>query len=134
MSHSPSIPAEASRTDSPETRRSRLAAAVLQATVGTRSRRVCCLLAVLWLLNGFDLIYTILANQIGHFPELNPVARPLLDNVWALSAFKAGAVALGSIILFVLRKHRITEFVTWSLVLVYTALAFRWMRYYAMLH
>jgi len=134
MSQSLSIPAEPSRTDGLAPRRPGLLAAVRRATVGTRSRRVCCLLAALWLLNGFDLAYTILAHQIGHFPELNPFARPLLDSPWALGAFKMAAVVLGSVILFLLRRQRIAEYVSWGLVLIYTALAFRWMRYYAMIH
>ena len=88
-----------------------------------------CLLAVLWVLNFFDLAYTIHAHQTGKFFELNPVARGLLNSPWALAGFKCLAVGLGSVILMSLRRHRLTELAAWLLCLAYLALAIRWLNF-----
>ena len=91
------------------------------------------LLVLLWILNAFDLAYTILAHRIGGFEELNPFARGLLHPSWALVAFKLATVTLGTGILLALRRHRLTEGVCWGLCLIYTALAFTWMTYFSIL-
>jgi len=102
-------------------------AAVCRAVHATRPRRVVSLLVLVWVLNLFDLAYTIQAHRTGHFHELNPIARDLLDRPWALAGFKLAAVSAGSMILLSLRRHRLTELATWFLLLAYTALAIRWL-------
>jgi len=104
-----------------------------RALVATRPRRVFSALVILWILNFFDLTYTIIANQIGGFEELNPMARLFLEPSWTLVAFKIGTVLFGSVILWTLRRHRITELVCWLLCLLYTGLAFTWVKYYSIL-
>ena len=101
--------------------------------LATRPRRIVALIILLWILNFFDLTYTIFAHEIGGFEELNPLAHRLLDTSWLLTAFKLGAVAGGSTILLLLRRHRIAELVCWCLCVVYTVLAFMWMKYYSIL-
>jgi uncharacterized protein DUF5658 len=108
-------------------------ASVQYALVATRPRRITALLVLLWILNVFDLSCTILAHQIGGFQELNPVARQMLEPSWMLVAFKVGTVALGSLILLLLRRYRVTELVCWLLCLIYTSLAFTWMTYFSLL-
>jgi len=105
-----------------------------EAIACNRGRRVLSLLALLWILNAFDLTYTLLAHEIGGFHELNPVARPLISSWGFLVAFKVGAVAGGSLILLALRRHLFAELASWLMCGVYTALAFHWMWYYLRLH
>ena len=107
--------------------------ALSRAMHATRGRRVVCLLVLLWVLNFFDLAYTIHAHQTGMFYELNPVARGLLDSPWALTGFKCVAVAIGSVILILLRRHRLTELAAWLLCLAYMSLAIRWLNFCAIL-
>ena len=45
-----------------------------------RSHRVICLVFGIWLLNGFDLAFTVLSHEQGVLHENNPVARWLLQN------------------------------------------------------
>lgn len=84
----------------------------------------------LWLLNLSDLVLTILAHQIGHFHELNPLARGLLATPTALAAFKLVALSLTTGIFLYFRHYRFTEIGCWVLAAVYTALAVLWLRYY----
>ena len=109
-----------------------LMAALRRAAKTTRGRRVVYLLLLLWVLNLFALTATILAHQIGGFAERNPIARQMLDASWLLTTFKLSMVGLGSVILFLLRRHRLTEMVCWLLAMVYTALAFSWLTYYSL--
>ena len=102
-------------------------AAICRAVHATRPRRVIALLIFLWVLNLFDLAYTILAHQTGYLFELNPIARDLLDSPWVLTGFKFVAVITGSVILVCLRRHRLSELAAWFLCLVYVALAIRWL-------
>ena len=108
--------------------------AISRAVHATRGRRVISLLVVLWVLNFFDLAYTIHAHQTGQFFELNPVARGMLDSPWILAGFKCLAVALGSVILIALRRHRLAELAAWLLCLAYVALAIRWLNFCTILH
>ena len=102
-------------------------AAICRVARARRPRRVVALLILLWVLNLFDLAYTIQAHQTGHFHELNPIARDLLDSPWVLAGFKLLAVLLGSLILLHLRRHRLAELAAWFLCLAYVALVLRWL-------
>lgn len=104
-------------------------ARIFRALQASRSRRVIALLIVLCVLNLFDLAYTIGAHGAGHFHELNPIARGLLDNPWLLASFKCLAVATGTVILVCLRRHRLAELAAWLLCLAYVALAIEWLDY-----
>lgn len=102
-------------------------AGICRAVQATRPRRVVSLLVLLWVLNIFDLAYTIQAHRTGHFLELNPIARDLLYSPWALAGFKLVAVSVGSVILLCLRRHRLAELATWFLLLAYASLTIRWL-------
>ena len=120
-------------SSTPAAGRRRVLGAFQYAAIAARPRRVLSLLILLWILNLFDLSYTILAHQIGGFEELNPLARSLLRPSWILVAFKMAAVTLGTGILMVLRRRGLAEAVCWGLCLIYTALAFTWMTYFSIL-
>ena len=104
-----------------------------RALQASRSRRVIALLVLLWALNFFDLAYTICAHRAGHFHELNPIARGMLEHPWLLAAFKVLGVATGTTILACLRRHRLAELAAWLLVLAYVALTIEWLDYCAAL-
>jgi len=95
-----------------------------------RARRVLLLLLCLWVLNIFDLALTILASRIGHFEELNPLARRLLYSPLALAAYKLALLTFTSAVFFVFQRHWLTEVGCWCLATVYTALAGLWLHYY----
>ena len=95
-----------------------------------RARRVILLLAVLWVLNAFDLACTITAQNIGYFDELNPFAQQILDRPHELTVFKIGAVFFASVVLFTYRRLRLVELSCWALVAVYVALSLIWVRYF----
>jgi len=95
-----------------------------------RSRRVFLLLVLLWLLNGFDLLFTIMAGDLPHFNEANPIAAGMFDHPYALIAFKVGAVAFASTILILFRRHRTAELACWCVCTVYMALSFLWMWFF----
>jgi len=96
-----------------------------------RSRRVVLLIALLLLISGFDLIFTLLASQTKSFEELNPLAARLIHMPAALVVFKLFLVAAASIILYALRARRLTEWACWGLSGAYAALAAVWWLYYA---
>lgn len=95
-----------------------------------RARRVVLMVIFLWLLNLSDLALTMLAHQIGHFHELNPLARPLLATPTALAAFKLVALSFTTGVFLFYRHYRFTEIGCWILAVVYTGLAVLWLRYY----
>lgn len=98
-----------------------------------RARRVVLLVILLWMLNLFDLIFTLLAVRLGSFVELNPLARPLLHTPLGLSAFKLAMLTFTSFIFLVCRRRVLTEVGCWVLSVVYTCLGVFWLRYYVAL-
>ena len=95
-----------------------------------RSGRVVVLVIFICLVNGFDLAFTLLAHQTGHFHEANPLARPLLSHSTALIAFKVSAVVAASVIFIVFRRYWLTEIACWVFGIVYMALSLAWNSYY----
>jgi len=93
---------------------------------GTRTRAVVQLAAVLVLLNGMDLLFTILAQQTGQFFELNPVGERLIDSPVALGYYKTTLVAVGVGILLFLRRRRAAEITAWWLCALYMLVLIRW--------
>ena len=97
----------------------------------TRSRRVLLLLGAVWVLNLFDLGYTVLESTRGSFIEMNPIAAPLLTApTYGLVLYKAGLVLTSSTILLALRRHRLVEMSCWFLLVAYLYVAVRWVVYY----
>ncbi len=106
---------------------SRLAAWVVEA----RSHRVICLVLGLWMLNGFDLTFTVLSHHQGLLHEENPLARHVLSNgTTSIVLFKIGLVLIGSYPLLRFRGARITEMASLLVLAAYVVLAVRWFTYY----
>jgi len=95
-----------------------------------RARRVVLLLAMLTVINVFDLIFTLIATRSDSFRELNPIAAALVESDTALVAFKAFMVLLAFGIFIRFRRHLLTEIACWGLSAVYALLAGRWWVYY----
>jgi Domain of unknown function (DUF5658) len=98
-----------------------------------RPRRVLLVLAVIWVLNAFDLCFTMIEAHGRHFRELNPLAEMLLHNPDALVAFKTSLVAIGSTILLTFRSRRIAELSCWFMLATYLYVGLRWWDYYEQL-
>ena len=98
-----------------------------------RARRVVLLLILLWVLNLFDLAFTIMATEIGNFQELNPFARDLLHAPAALAMYKLTLMLFATIIFLRFYHRRLTEVVCWGLAGVFTCLAVVWLRYFYVL-
>ncbi len=96
----------------------------------SRGRRVVLLLLLLWIANGFDLAFTLLASRAGGFVEANPLAAGLLGNPAGLVAYKAALVGMASIVLLLFRTRRLTEVCCWGLCVAYVGLAGLWWTYY----
>lgn len=97
-----------------------------------RPRRVLLLLAAVWIVQGFDLGFTIIAHQGGTFAELNPAAS------WALQRGATGAiiykgvlVGAASVILWCCRKRALSECLLWLVVAACVGLSLRWRDYFA---
>lgn len=96
-----------------------------------RAHRVICLVLAIWLLNGFDLTFTILAHEQGLLQEQNPLARKLLaEGPLSVILFKVGLVFIGSYPLLRFRRARITEMATLVILLAYGLLAVHWSECY----
>jgi hypothetical protein len=92
-----------------------------------RSHRVICLVLGVWLLNGFDLAFTILAHQHGLLHEENPLARRMLSHgTTSIVLFKIGLVLIGSYPILRFRMRRISELAAVLVLAAYVMLAIRW--------
>jgi hypothetical protein len=80
------------------------------------------LLAMLWILNAFDLALTVICtsadSHLDRFAEANPVARYFLAQPGALFTFKLGALAFATTVLFILRRRGVSELGCWLLAAV----------------
>lgn len=95
--------------------------------LSARSRRVLLLLAAVWIINGFDLVFTLLAERDGILHEQNPIARALLPHgELVVALFKVSLVAGASVLLWRCRAHRCTELAAILAVLVYACVALQW--------
>lgn len=103
----------------------------LRWAVEARSHRVILLVFSIWLLNAFDLVFTVLAHNQGLLHEENPVARTLLDlGTPSLVLFKVGLVFIGSYPLLRFRMARITEMGTIMILVAYALLSVHWAECY----
>ncbi len=92
-----------------------------------RSHRVVCLVLGIWLLNGFDLTFTILSHEQGVLQEENPLARYMLEyGTASMVLFKIGLVLIGSYPLLRFRRARITELGSYVILAAYAFLALHW--------
>ena len=95
--------------------------------VEARSHRVICIVAGIWILNAFDLTFTILSHEQGVLQEQNPLARHMLQNgTSSIILYKIGLVLIGTYPLLKFRRARITEMASLLVFLAYATLAVRW--------
>lgn len=93
----------------------------------SRGRRVLCLVVGLWVLNMFDLAFTILAHEQGMLDEANPLAQHVvLQGPLSIALYKIGLLFIGSYPLLRFRSARVTELAALTAMGVYVLLAFRW--------
>lgn len=95
--------------------------------VSARAHRIICLVLGIWMLNAFDLAFTILSHEQGLLHEENPLARQMLSNGMAsIILFKLGMVLIGSYPLLRFRTARIAELAAYLVFAAYVLLAIRW--------
>ncbi len=106
-------------------------ATLLQPRYFVRPRRVLFVLTAVWVLNAFDLQFTMLEAGARSFHEVNPFAARLLDaHPSAIVAYKVILVAAGSFIMLRLRNHRTTELACWFVFATYALVGIVWQVYY----
>lgn len=95
--------------------------------VDARSHRVLCLLMGLWLINGFDVALTVIANHQGMLDESNPIARRLLlQSPYAVLAYKVILVTFASVVLMAHRTRLMSEIAAAGMLVIYTIVALQW--------
>ena len=109
------------------TARSDWVASLTQWLVSSRPHRVICLLLGVWVINGFDVVLTLLAHFQGMLDETNPIARQLLlHSPYAVLGFKIVLVTFASYILLKLRTNLLSEIAAGGMLVIYTIVAIRW--------
>jgi len=91
-----------------------------------RGHRVVLLLILLWILNGFDLAFTIMAHGLGDFNEANPIARRMLDPPIRVIVFKVSSVVFASGIFLIYRRRVLVEAGCWIMCAIYVAICVLW--------
>lgn len=74
----------------------------------------------------FDLVCTMVLNEMGSFWEVNPFANSLVDRSIELMAFKLVPIVMGMTFLFWARSYAAAQMASWWLCLVLTLLTARW--------
>lgn len=95
-----------------------------------RPRRVLIVLALVWVINFFDLNFTLIESQRHFFKELNPVAAPLLHSSSSLVLYKAALILIASVILLSHARQRIAELGAWLALSIYGYVGCCWWLYY----
>ncbi len=96
-----------------------------------RSRRVFWLLFGTWIINFFDLGFTLLAHEQGILTEMNPLAMHLLlIGPLPVVAFKLSTLALGTAIVWLTRQHAFVERIVWGYAILCIGLSCWWYRFY----
>lgn len=86
--------------------------------------------AILWVLNALDLLFTQEGASRGGFTEVNLLAAPWVHAPALLTVYKLLLVAVGTAILLHFRRQGVAEAACWSLVGVYAAVFVVWSRYH----
>ena len=96
-----------------------------------RDRRLLWLLIGVWIVNLFDLCFTLLAVEQRILVELNPVAARLLAyGPGVLTLYKFSLLSVGTAILWRCRRHRLSETAAWVVAILCVALALIWYKLY----
>ncbi len=96
-------------------------------TAGSRSGawKVVALIPVIWVLNLLDLLFTLLAYQLGDFDELNPLARSIGWH-WQI-VLKLVCLTIFTAVCVAVRDRRITRLGCYAVTGVYAVLACLWL-------
>ena len=96
-----------------------------------RARRIGQLIAIVCLLSGSDLLFTLWAHTYTAFHELNPLARALLRDgqLEMLVMLKLVCTAFGAAVFWRVRHRGRAEMGLWMVVVAYVLLALRWADY-----
>ncbi len=89
-------------------------------------------IVAVFVLSGFDLIWTLVASQAGQMREMNPLGSRLIENPGYLVGFKVAATLLGCGVLYAMRYHPRARKAAWWMCLVMTVLTFRWLVFNSM--
>jgi len=101
------------------------------ASDSSRTRRLVWLLVAAWMINLFDLVFTLMAHQQGLLTELNPLAAWVIPyGPAALAAYKITLLGLGTALLWSGRRLPMAEQGTWLYVLVCVVLSLHWYQLY----
>jgi PAS domain-containing protein len=96
-----------------------------------RPRRILLLLSAIWIINVFDLGYTLLESLNHDFVEMNPVAAQLIGtSPEALVGYKSALLIVSSAILLANRYQRLTELGCWFLLVAYLYVGLCWAFYF----
>ncbi len=96
-----------------------------------RARRLLLLLLGVWLVNLFDLGFTLVATEQRLMTELNPVARLVMNwGTGAVVIYKLLLLIVGSAVLWWQRHRLLTELVLWGYAVVCVGLAVHWQNLY----
>ena len=93
----------------------------------SRSHRVWCLLLGLWVINAFDLAFTLMSHREGLLQEANPLAAAVLaQGSLAVCCYKVVLVIIGSSILIRYRRNWLAECTALTVLTVYVFVAMQW--------
>jgi hypothetical protein len=96
-------------------------------SISRREHRVLLLLAGAWLVNLFDLGFTLLARQQGLMTELNPLADHFLNRgARAVILYKLVLLTAGSAVLWWQRRRLLSEAALWGYAVLCMGLALHW--------
>jgi hypothetical protein len=103
----------------------------VEATIEARRTLFWCV-AVLVVLNVFDLACTLLAVRTGGLLELNPIAEELTRSPILLVIFKLTVLGAVAAVLLRFWHYRLAQLVSWWASALYAVLAIRWATYSSM--
>ncbi len=89
-------------------------------------RQVITLIALIVLLNGYDLLCTIHAQRFWGLWELNPLASSFIGNTNHTLLFKSALIIITATVLVLFRRYRLAQIGVWWTGIFYTVLVFRW--------
>lgn len=94
-----------------------------------RDLRTAVLIAAVLVFNAFDWGFTQSQLDRGDFIESNPIAARFVNAPGGLAAYKTLLAGAGLAVLFVLRRHGVSEVGAWTLAAAYAGLMVWWQVY-----
>ena len=99
----------------------------------TSGHQVILLVALIVVLNIYDLICTVFANGAGGLWEINPFAGDLIQHGPSIVAFKLSLTIGAAVLLLVTRCHRLAQIGSYWFGVLYTVLILRWITFNSIL-